>query len=55
MHFQLSVIVLGNAASRFLEMTMRISKVDILIQIRMEVGSVIFAIMVSIRGQYAYL
>ena len=55
MHFQISIIVLGNIASRFLLMIMRISKVGLLIQIRMGVGNVIFAIMASIRGQYAYL
>ena len=45
MHFQLSIIVLGNSASHFLEMTMLISKVVTcnLIQIRMEVGSVTFS------------
>ena len=35
MHFQLSVIVLGISASHFLEMTMLISKVVTLNQIRM--------------------
>ena len=53
MHFQLSIIVLSN--SRFLEMTMPISKTGTPIQIRIGEGSVTFPIIWPMRGQYVFL
>ena len=48
--YAFSIIVLGNLSSDFLEMTILIIKVGILIQIRIWVGSETFLIMGLKRG-----